>query len=345
MSPEPSGTTRDAAASTLVPVFGHAELLSGLERAAREGRPPQALLMVGPRGVGKRTVGLRVAQALLCMAEAASWPCGACRACRLTADGAHPDLHRVESPLRIEAARELQSALALAPAEGPWRVALLPEIESASIGAANSLLKLLEEPPRHAVLLLSAVAAEEVLPTIRSRARRVRLRALAPPVATQALEQGWGIDSAQASRLARWSGGCLGRALEIAADDDAVAARDAWLSSLERILGAGPAERLALAAALARDRDVLPSGLALWNGWWRDALHLCLGVDGAMVHQERRDALEAAAGALDARRGVAAVRAVERALEALAAHANPQLTLEVLLLDLPRIPLPASRAA
>jgi DNA polymerase-3 subunit delta' len=264
----------------------------------------------------------------------------------LTAAGGHPDLHLVEAPLRIEAARALQSTLALAPVEGTWRVAVIPEIETASIGAANSLLKLLEEPPGHAVLLLSASAIEAVLPTIRSRARQMRLRPLPPTIAGEALEQGWQVEPEQARRLARWCGGCLGSALEILEDEDALAGREAWLDQLETVLGEGTAARLGLAASLARDRDALPAGLVLWNGWWRDALLLGLGVDdGLLVHEERRVALGMAAAALDTRSCVAAVRAVERALAALAAHANPQLTLECLLLELPHIPIPAARAA
>ncbi len=320
-----------------VPIHGHAKVLAGLERAARSGSLGHAVLLAGPEGVGKRTLARRIAQALLCTSAPEEQPCGACRACRLVAQGGHADLHWVETPLRIEAARELQSALALAPSESAHRVAVLPLIEAASIGAANSLLKLLEEPPAHATLLLTTAAEPEVLPTIRSRARRLLLRPLSPPDAASALQAGWGADAAEADRLARLSAGCLGRAIAILGDADALALHEQWLDRVQTIVGADRAERMALADALAKDRDALPAGLTLWNGWWRDLLLLNLGVDEAFVHGDRGPLMRPVAASLPTARIVDALRATERALAELAAHGSPQLVLEVLLLGLPTL--------
>ncbi len=143
------------------------------------GRTAQAYLFSGPPAIGKRTLARAVAQRLVCLApEATRRPCGHCRACRLVAADAWPDVHMLGAPLRIEAVRELQHDLALAPNESPHRVAIVPEVELATLGAANSLLKTLEEPPRQVVLLLTTADPGAVLPTIRSRCQVLPLRPL-----------------------------------------------------------------------------------------------------------------------------------------------------------------------
>lgn len=318
----------------LVRVLGHERAVSMLTDAARSGRIAQTQLLLGPPGVGKRTVARRFAQALLCTEPEP--PCGACRACRLVAEGHHPDLHLVEDPLRIDAARSLRSALALAPAEGRWRVAVLPRIDRASVGAANSLLKLLEEPPAQVALVLTSASEDEVLPTIRSRSRRVSLRPASRSALAEALEASGAADADRAQLVAGLAGGRVGAALALLEDEEAMEERGAWLDALVTALGASEAQRLALAGSLAKRRDALPGGLRLWCGWLRDLLWLRLGLEDGVTNRDRIDELRRAATAIGPGAAAAALRASEDALTALAAHASPQLVLEVLLLRWPR---------
>jgi DNA polymerase-3 subunit delta' len=319
-----------------VPVYGHDAATAALRGAAIAGRAAQAYLFTGPPGIGKRTVARWFAQLLLCTADDASLrPCGHCRACRLSAADGWPDLHRLPVPLRIEAVRELQHDLALAPSASAHRVAILPEVELASLGAINSLLKTLEEPPRQVVLLLTSGDAGAVLPTVRSRCQVLQLRPLGVAQVTAALAEGWGQDSEQAELLARLAGGRLGWAVRSLSDETVLADRDAWLAGLARARGADVAARLALAAELARNAEGLPAGLATWSAWWRDVLLSGQGLATLIVNRDRAEEVAGAAARYAAGQVVAALRALESALRALAAKAGPQLTLEVLLLELP----------
>lgn len=318
-----------------VVVWGHEWARDALLLAARSGSPGQAYLLAGPPAIGKGTLARLFAQALLCPAEPAlGRPCGRCRSCRLVASGGHPDLHWREPQLRIDVVRELQRELALAPGESARRVAVLPDIETASLGAANSLLKTLEEPPRHAVLVLTAGDSQAVLATVRSRCRCLSLQPMMVEAVAAALVSGWGVPEDRAQLLARLSGGRLGWAARAVADETVLTERQTWLDGLAGLLGAGVAARLRLAAELARAEAVV-EGLSVWMSWWRDLLLVLHGVEVSVVNRDRLEELRAAAGHHEAADVVASLRAIEDALRRLAANTSPQLTLEALFLELP----------
>ena len=188
---------------------------------------PHAVLFAGPAGVGKTTLALDVAAALLCTAdEPADRPCRTCRGCRMVDHGNHPDLHRL-GPSGAAAAipiggrgergvRDLVGDLALLPVEGGARVAIVEAAQRMSEDAQSALLKTLEEPPRGAVVMLCADDEERLLPTIRSRCARVRLGPLATRDVEAVLVTHGVADAPTAARLARISDGRPGHAIAYA---------------------------------------------------------------------------------------------------------------------------------
>jgi hypothetical protein len=155
-----------------------------LARLLARDRLPHALLIEGVPGCGRRTLARTVAAALLCSARVAGDACGACESCRLVAAGTHPDLASLPHDSEgvdpdVELVRTAVAEAAYAsPLLGERRVFLLPGIERLALPAANALLKVLEEPPRGAYLLMTTAAASGLLRTIRSRAQLVRLMPL-----------------------------------------------------------------------------------------------------------------------------------------------------------------------
>lgn len=320
-----------------VPLEGYPRLVEGLLAAVQSGSNAQAYLLHGPPSVGKRSLARLLAQALLCPAEPAGRrPCGHCRDCRLVASGAYADLHWMPEPLRIEQVRELQSVLHLAPVESACRVAVLPRIEQASPGAANCLLKTLEEPPPQAVLILSSDQISEVLPTVLSRCRVLAMRPLPVEAAARALEARWGLEAEQARLLARLAGGRLGWALRAAGEPALLESRAAWLDDLAHTLGSDRLGRMDRAAALVKREEDLAEGLAIWSGWWRDLLLVHHGLEGPVVNRDRLDELRGASVRFGVADALRSLRAIDLALRRLAAKAQAQLALEVLCLELPR---------
>ena len=224
--------------------------------AAAAGRLPHAALLVGPPSIGKTTLALDIAAALLCLhPERSDRPCGACRGCRLVHDGNHPDLHRLRpagpgGQIGIAQVRELSAALALLPVEGGARVAVIESAHRLNEDAQNALLKTLEEPPAGVTILLAADDEERLLPTVHSRCVTFRLG----PTGSrdiEALVTGLGLaDSPTAARLARIAAGRPGLAVAYARAPEAAAARSEVARVVLDLLGERPARRLAAARDL-----------------------------------------------------------------------------------------------
>jgi DNA polymerase-3 subunit delta' len=173
-------------------LFGHLAAAAALEAAARSGRLPHAWLFCGPPGIGKATLGYRFGRWLL--AGGAERPPHdvplhldpADPVFRRVAAGAHADLHvlhpttegGVKRVIRVEPTRDALRFVAMTAAEGGWRVLLVDQVEQMQPQAANALLKTLEEPPPRVVILMTTAAPDRLLPTIRSRCRRLELEPL-----------------------------------------------------------------------------------------------------------------------------------------------------------------------
>ncbi len=327
-------------------LIGHAWAEELLKGHIRRGAVRHAYLITGPRGIGRRTLALRFAQALTCeQPPAPGEACGVCRACRQMAREQHPDLHVVRRAedtrvIKVEQIRALERLLALTPRAAPYRVALLLDFEEAHPSAANALLKTLEEPPPHVVLLLTAESAEALLPTVVSRCEVLRLRPLPPAALAEALQRRHSIPSEEADFLAHLSGGRPGYALRLHENPDLLEARIEALENLLALLPADRIRRFAFAEEAARDRTALLSLLAVWLSFWRDVLMVASGAPSALTNVDYRPRVEALAAAVAPERALAVAQAILQAMDDVEHYVNTRLVAENLMLAIPLIPNP-----
>jgi DNA polymerase-3 subunit delta' len=317
-----------------------------LHSSLSAGRVAHAYLLSGPPQIGKRTLALALAQALNCAEPDA--PCGRCPSCLKIARGVHPDVRLIAGEggggnIRIEQMRALQHEAVLAPYEGRYRVFIVRQMEQATLEAANSLLKTLEEPPAQVILVLTAVHSESLPRTIVSRCQHLGLRPVATPVIEEVLRDK-GVTPVQAQLLARLSGGRLGWALQAAADEDLLRQRQQDLDRLARLLRAGRLERLACAHEVSGDPAGARQLVELWTCWWRDLVLFGQGAEG-LVNADQIEQYRPVSEQLTLTHALAVVRALQTTAAQLEANVNTRLALEGQFLRLPLLtasPRPAA---
>ncbi len=188
-------------------------------------RPHHAYVLAGPEGSGKSLAARAFAAALLCHQGG----CGECRDCRLALGDRHPNEFVVEPEgrdIHVDTIRDevWQPASRTAPEPGR-KVFLIREADRLSPAAADTLLKVLEEPPADTVFLLLSARAHELPDTIWSRCHVVTFTALSESFVVQRLTDE-GVPAVRARLAARMTGGNLGRARRLAVSDDGLAFRD-----------------------------------------------------------------------------------------------------------------------
>lgn len=320
-------------------VIGQERVVEGLAWAVGTGRVPHAYLFEGPPGVGKRGAALGLALALNC-AEAPRRGCGACETCRRIEMGLHPDVPTFapDGPqLVIEQAKAIVALAQSRPHEAAARVVIVDGADALNPSAANSLLKTLEEPaPRNHVVLCTS-APDRLLPTIRSRAQRVRFRALAEEALLR-IAAAHGIERARAEVAVALADGSAARMLAAARPEEGDASAAAWeaVAQLRAAVGAPRmTPSLDAVSALASDKankEALPPLVALLARLYRDALVTSAGAPELALFAERAREL----AGLGPARLLRSLGAIVEADAALLANVNPTLALERLLVQLRR---------
>lgn len=277
-------------------LVGQQPAIEVLSRAASDpAAMTHAWLLTGPPGSGRSVAARCFAAALECPRRG----CGECRECRTAREGSHADVDIVSTSgltIGVDQARDLVRLGSLRPSVGQWRVIVIEDADRLTEQAANALLKVIEEPVSRTVWLLCAPSLDDVIVTIRSRSRHVRLRTPPADQVAELLVRRDGIDPAMAGYAARAAQSHIGMARRLATDEGARIRRRDTLALAGRVRSVGDALGAADDLAGIADEE---SGAAAGE---RDA-------------RERADLLERLGADPSARTQPPAVRAQLTALE------------------------------
>jgi DNA polymerase-3 subunit delta' len=323
--------------------IGHQQSIALLQAAVTHERLAHAYLFHGENAIGKRLTAIRLAQALNCeqSSEADNLDsCGACRSCQQIEARTHPDFFVIEpdqeqttQQIKIEQVREIEHQIMYRPLIGQRKICLIDETDRMTIGAANALLKTLEEPPAHSLFLVISSRPAALPATIRSRCQALRFTTPARTQVEAALILRREIPPADARFLAIISEGRIGEAL--IADVKDTRARQQELVDLVRPQSLQSIGSILTSAEAIAKTDRAQDMLAWLARWIRDLVLLQVGGDrDQLLYLDDLATLEACARQANTDSLLDLLREIEMTEQRATRHLNLHMALEMILLRL-----------
>lgn len=316
-------------------VVGQDGAIEFLKRSIAGDTVSHAYIFAGPPGVGKKLTAVNFAKALNCLNPKDGGPCDICSQCKKINSSNHPDVFIVrpekeESSFSIDKVRGIIKDIGLKPYEGRRKVYILEAADSMMHAAQNSILKTLEEPPSDAVLILIVEGLNRVLPTIQSRARKVRFFPLGAAQVEKILVDSHGVDRKKAGILSRISSGLLGKALKYK--------DEGFFEKRLRIIDGLRNESFFDSDFDGTSKTDLKLCLDVMLTWYRDIL-VAKASDGVcknltLVNVDRQDAILAESKRLGFDRLNKIIEQIVLTGSFLEQNANPKLAMSVLGIDL-----------
>jgi DNA polymerase-3 subunit delta' len=352
--------------------FGHPGATRLLSKSSEMGRLAHAYLITGPDKVGKRTLAIDIAcmvnsEAVIDMfGEADNIDLATSHQADRIRRGIHSDVRVIDvdtelekdsrkssgggdsdgdAPARgrqtisIDHIRDLIKDSATTPFEGLKKVFIIDGAHRMVEAAFNAMLKTLEEPSDDVMIILTAPTAELLPETVVSRCQRIDLRPVDAEVIKTELIEKYETEEEQAHSLSRLARGCPGWAIDALKDPTIIDAHNQAILRFAEIITGNVEERFRYARQTGgqfwRDREAVLAEMQRWLEWWRDVAMLRHELDDHVTNTEWLELLSEIAKELKEAQIAQAVTSIQNALMALEANAVPQLTLEVLMLDLP----------
>ena len=272
-------------------IVGQPEAVRALDDAAAlDVTPSHAWLITGPPGSGRSNLAFRFAAALISRGQDREAVYKQVRA------RTHPDLGVLTTQkllIDIKAARDIVTTAHYSPAEGRYRVIVIEDADRMPERTSNVLLKALEEPPERTIWILCAPSEADLLPTIRSRARSLRLVTPSAADVARLLHERDGIDAGAAERAARLAQSHIGMARRLASDPDSLARRDRTISIALGVQTLGDGMRAAASLVKVAEADAAAITESLDAREREDALRSLGLPPGAAIPPQMRSQIRA----------------------------------------------------
>jgi DNA polymerase-3 subunit delta' len=332
-------------------IVGQDKAVTFLQKSLERESLAHAYLLVSPPHVGKMALATKLSMAINC--ESSERPCGKCVSCLRIAAGKHADVQVIElgqinaesgdgeskTKISVDQVDQILHSVNLAPFEGKYRVFIIDGVEFMSIGAANRLLKTIEEPVKNVIFILLTANASLVPVTIVSRCQCIELL----PVTAAQIEQGLvsyhQVEPEKAKLLARISNGSFGWAVLALHDDTLVQQRTEWLDAWREMFDADYDRRFTFAAKLVekynQNRSVVQQKLDLLLSWWHDILLVKADCIKDIKNIDYEKDLKIMAACYNIGQIRAFIDRIQSAKEQLRLNTNQQLVMEVLMLNIP----------
>lgn len=322
------------------PILGHSKLKNFFQTSIENQALSHAYLFYGAKGVGKLALAKIFAQTILCQSENLSKPCGECQNCKQFVAGVYADLHYLnreineksglrKANIQVAQVRNLQEKISTRAFLNSYKIVIIPEAETLSQGAGNSLLKTLEEPTARTIIIMLSDNLETILPTILSRVQKFKFLPVTKARIYDLLVKK-GADRDMAREIAELSEGKPEQALTLWENQEQVGEYKEKVHEMVRVFSGNMNDKFSLAQKLTdkKSNDQILESLRIFMKLLRDILLIKSNASELTVNGYLKNDLRSVASNLTLARLVSALRAAEITKNYVIRNVNPRLALE-----------------
>jgi len=270
-------------------IKGQDKTIEFLKDYIRQSRLRGGYLFTGPKDIGKKLVAKTLAKAVNCEEKGLD-SCDRCNSCLKIDKNEHPDFHLIDineisDAIKIEYIRQLQKEINLKPYEARYKVFIINHAENLTAEAQNAVLKTLEEPPQHSLIILIASNPKFLFKTIISRCQIFKFNSLPRLRLEQILKENYQLDNNLAHFLAYFSEGRIGRAI-VLKDTDILREKNRIIDQFVSLKKSG------LGNLALQNRQELRGCLDILSGWFRDLYLIKIGMPHSeLINIDRKNEL------------------------------------------------------
>lgn len=317
-------------------IKGQEQVINQLRRSINKGQITHAYLFTGPDGVGKRTTALALAEGLNCRHPLEGEGCGNCLSCKKFLTGNHPDIKLIEpegNSIKIDQVRAIRKQVYYISYESKYKVIIFDEAHLLTLQGANSLLKVLEEPPQNTIFILVTSQPQQLPDTIISRCQEIKFLPLSTSLIKEILGDIYPDLKEQGEVYARLARGSLGRATRLVQEESLKEKREATLNFLSNLQDSSLGKIALWCNIWERDRQGVRLALEMIQFWYRDLLIWKITEEEDLViNKDFLNNIKSDSYSLEVVQEALAL--VQDSLRKIELNVNPQLVLEVLLMKI-----------
>lgn len=320
-------------------IKGQDRVIKILKNSIKNNHIAHAYLFVGQDGIGKKTTALSLAGAINCLNPLDEDLCGNCLSCKKLKSGNHPDIELIEaegSSIKINQIRELRNKVIYMSYESKFKVIIINEADLMTLESANSLLKVLEEPPKNTIFILVTSKPQQLPDTILSRCQKIHFMPLDSEIIVQIIGEKHPELSDKIKVFAKLACGSVKKAEEIIGEGEIKVLREDVINFLRQINDTSLSSILLWCNQWDKDRGAVKTILEILQFWYRDLLiwqtteeeKLIINIDYLQYLQQNVE---------DLNKIYLVLELIQRSFLDIEANVNSRLVLEVLLLKIKTI--------